>query len=190
MRINPEQFSDLLLAQHGINAQSFNSLINHLSGYNVQELTTACFNKFIQNFDFHHDSLIFNQIYDLFNYLRLYREGGVFKLFKERQAEWMGPKIRINELDVPPWDPVNLKEPIIVYRGMSKTEYDSGDFGQSWSIRHEVAHRFATETYSDTGPGIVGKAILNIGSVLHFDPQDCEGEVIVKDGSVFNVEII
>jgi len=190
MKIDPKQYSNSLQEQHGIDAEFFNRLVEQFFGLRLEELSTNHFNNFVKEFNFLDDSLIFNQLYDLFNYLRLFREGGVFKLFKGRQAEWKGPQIRINESDVPSWDCRKLKEPIIIYRGMSNAEYESGDFGQSWSVSQKVAQRFTNETYSDTNSGIVVKARINIESVLYHDPQDCEGEVIVKDGSDFKTEII
>ena len=185
MRIEPEAFSASLVEKNGKKcALYFDSLIDQFSGCSAQELTNECFNKFCEDYDIPEDSLIFNQLYDIFNYLRLYREGGVFGLFKGRQAEWAGPKIRITESDVPPWDSSRLKEPMPVYRGMSKAEYESGDFGQSWSVQVETAHRFATEIYSDIDSGVVVKTIVLLESVIYFSPQDCEGEVILKVGSV------
>jgi hypothetical protein len=190
MRIDPKQYSNMLQDQHGQDAVTFNSLVENFSGLSLEELSNNRFNNFVKEFNFLDDSLIFNQLYDLFNYLRLFREGGVFKLFKGRQAEWKGPKIRINESDVPSWDHRKLKEPIIIYRGMSNAEYESGDFGQSWSVSQQVAQRFAKETYSDSNSGVVVKACVNIESVLYHDPLDCEGEVIVKNASDFKAEII
>lgn len=73
---------------------------------------------------------------------------------------------------------------------MSNTEYSSGDFGQSWSLSQKVAQRFAKETYSDAIHGIAIKACINIESVIYYDPQDHEKEVIVKNASEFKVEII
>ena len=67
---------------------------------------------------------------------------------------------------------------------MSKAEYESGDFGQSWSVQVETAHRFATEIYSDIDSGVVVKISVLLESVIYFSPQDCEGEVILKVGSV------
>ena len=190
MRIDPKEYSNLLQDQHGEDAETFNSLVEQFSGLSLEELSTNRFNNFVKEYNFLDDSLIFNQLYDLFNYLRLFREGGVFKLFKGRQAEWKGPQIRINESDVPSCDCRKLKEPIIIYRGMSNAEYASGDFGQSWSVSQQVAQRFAKETYSDANPGIVVKACINIESVLYHDPQDYEEEVIVKDASDFKAEVI
>lgn len=190
MRIDPREYSNMLQGEHGEDAVTFNSLIEKISGLCLEELTTIRFNNFVKEYNVLDDSLIFNQLYDLFNYLRLFSEGGVFKLFKGRQAEWKGPKIRINDLDVPAWDRGKLKQPIIVYRGMSNSEYASGFFGQSWSVNQQVAQRFAKETYSDSTPGVVVKACINIQSVLYYDPQDYEEEVIVKDASEFEAEII
>lgn len=190
MRIAPKEYSNLLQGQHGEDAEIFNSLVEQFFGLSLEELSTIRFNNFVKEYNVLDDSLIFNQLYDLFNYLRLFREGGVFKLFKGRQAEWKGPQIRINESDVPAWNFRKLKEPIIIYRGMSNAEYASGNFGQSWSVNQQVAQRFAKETYSDDNPGIVVKACINIESVLYYDSQDYEEEVIVKDASEFKAEII
>lgn len=190
MRIDPKQYSNFLQEQHGEDAETFNQLFEQFSGLSFEELSTNHFNIFVKEYNFPNDSLIFNQLYDLFNYLRLFSEGGVFKLFKGRQAEWKGPKIRINKSDVPSWDRNKLKAPIIIYRGMSTAEYESRNFGQSWSVSQKVAQRFAKETYTDINSGIVVKACINIESVLYHDPLDCEGEVIVKDASCFKAVII
>lgn len=190
MRIDPKDYSNFLQDQHGEDAENFKRLIEQFSEFSLEEMSIIRFNDFINKYKVFDESLTFNQLYDLFNYLRLFREGDVFKLFKGRQAEWKGTQIKINESDVPAWDCRNLKEPIIIYRGMSNTEYSSGDFGQSWSLSQKVAQRFAKETYSDVIHGIAIKACINIESVIYYDPQDHEEEVIVKNASEFKVEII
>ncbi|MEO5379138.1 MAG: hypothetical protein H7832_15360 [Magnetococcus sp. DMHC-6] len=189
MRIVPEIFSDSLESKHSKDAHYFDVLLGQLSVDETQELTAEHFNEIIKHLEVSDNSLIFNQLYDLFNYIRLYREGGVFKLFKERQAEWGGPKVTITESDVPLWNSGELEEPITIYRGMSRVEYDSGNFGQSWTIKKEVAHRFATDTYCDEESGVVVKTIVNIESILYFDCNDCEGEVIVNNGSILKTAI-
>ena len=190
MRIEPGEYSNLLQDQHGEDADTFNRLVERFSALDLGELSTLRFNIFIKEHKVIEESLIFNQLYDLFNYLRLFSEGGAFKLFKGRQTEWKGPQIRINESDVPAWDCGKLKEPIIIYRGMSNAEYASGNFGQSWSVSQRVAQRFATETYSDANPGIVVKACIYTESVLYYDPRDYEEEIIVKYALEIKAEII
>lgn len=190
MRIEPDEFSESLLERHGKYAWCFDSLIDQFSGHSTQELTSECFAKFTKDFDISDDSLILNQLYDIFNYLRLYREGGVFRLFKGRQAEWGGPKIRITELDVPPWDSSELNKIMTVYRGMIKSEYDSGKYGQSWTVQKKVASRFANETYSGTESGIIVKVDVCRESIIYFDSNDYEGEVILKNDSVLKDDIL
>lgn len=190
MRIDPEEFSYSLLGRYGKQASHFDALINEISDYDANALTTECFSKFSININNSENSLFLNQIYDLFNYFRLYHEGGVFKLFKGRQAEWGGPKIRITQTDVPSWNPSKLTEPLTVYRGMSKVEYNSGNFGQSWTVLEEVACRFATETYSDIESGIVVKINVRLASVIYFDDKNCEGEVILGHGSVSKKDVL
>lgn len=190
MRIDPKEYSNFLQNQHGEDSEMFNRLVEQFSGLSLEALSTMRFNNFVKDYNALDESLIFNQLYDLFNYIRLFREGGALKLFKGRQAEWKGPQIRINESDVPAWDCRNLKEPITIYRGMSNAEYSSGGLGQSWSMSQEVAQRFAKEAYSDANPGIVVKTCINIDSVIYYDPQDHEEEVIVKNASEFKTEII
>lgn len=184
MRIDPDEYEIFINFKYCGDFDKFEFLLKQFRGCEYQELSTGAFNDFACENLVSNDYPLRDQLFDLFNYLRMYRDGGVFKLFKSRQSEWSGPKIKITKVDAPSSDVHKLNEKINVYRGMSILEYESALYGQSWTTDVKVARGFAFETYSGISRGIVVKGVVNRNSVIYFSQSDSELEVIVEFGAV------
>lgn len=184
MGIRPESYEQSLVSEFGNEADLFEKLIKCFSRFSSEEMTTASFNNFYINCGHQSYGLIHEKLYDIFNYLRLFKESGKLGLYKGRQAEWEGPNIILERSDVPNSDIDLLPEPLVIYRGMSIIEFESGNFGQSWTTDADVAKRFALETYLEKPAGVVAKTLLKKSNVVYYDKDDSEREVIVKSGSV------
>jgi hypothetical protein len=183
MGVDPEEFSESIFDKFGDDAKTFNLIIESFKKSNIDAMTTDAFNKFCESIG-SRERNISDALYDLFNYLRLYKEGGRFALYKGRQAEWSGPKVTLQKSDIQSLHTELLVENCKIYRGMSRAEFNSNKFGQSWTTDIDVAKRFACETYSDEPPGIVAATCLRRSNVVYYDKDDTECEVIVVDGSV------
>ncbi|RUR39099.1 hypothetical protein [Vreelandella populi] len=92
---------------------------------------TEAFNSHIKQYGISGGSDICNHAYDIFNYIRMFKDGGRFGLYKGRQAEWEGPVVTLRPDDVPKSDLGVLTEGMSIFRGMSEAEFISGRFGQS-----------------------------------------------------------
>ncbi len=108
--------------------------------------------------------------------------GGLCSLYKNREAENWYPKIIIREQ----LGNVNLKGEVIIYRGTSKYEYDSGRFSQSWTLKEEVAHDFAFKHYDIhddyvNTQRVVLKSRINACNIYYYDKDDDEQEVIIDE---------
>ena len=190
MRIDSVQYFTKLFNNYGNNAEHFDELLCNFHEYTSDELTSDAFAEFSKRYSHAEESILYNQFYDLFNYLRLYKCGGVFKLFKYKQAEWEGPQVRITKSDVPPSDVHQLPDILDIYRGISKSELRSEYYGQSWSTDIAVARTFAFDTYSDKERGVVVKSTVNKRIVIYCSQQDNESEVILEDGSVPSTYVV
>ena len=106
----------------------------------------------------------------LFNNLRRFYSGGVFELFKEKQAEWGAPRVNIFADDVPQiFDIEQLDDVITIYRGLSKAEHESKNYAQSWTIDLSIARNFAQNVYSDELKGVVVKTTISREQVIYYD---------------------
>jgi len=186
MRISPGKYYRFLSAKFGDESEVFNRTINFFNssstvGNNVE------FNCFWQS-NYGHKSTeteLFNWAYELYNNLKRFYEGGVFHLFKYKQAEWGAPEILITEADVPNDNQKNLLgNPQIVFRGLRKREHESKNYYQSWTTDQCKASEFATNIYSGQPNGIVVQASVSAEDVLYYNEADPEKEVIVKKGAI------
>lgn len=189
MGIDPNSYYDDLSSLFNNDVNLIDSLILNfgvkVSGSRVE---TTAFNSFIEEHGFSSDSEINNRAYDIFNYIRMFKDGGRFKLFKGRQAEWKGPVVTLRSEDVPESDVEILTEGMQIYRGMSEAEFTSGQYGQSWTTNIDVAKRFAKETYRDMQQGIVVRTFLNKNDAIYYNEADPELEVIMASQSVVSVD--
>lgn len=189
MGINANLYYCDLLSRFPIYVCVVDQLIAHFSDFSEKELTTDAFNQFVEDSSLCRGESAIDTIYDIFNYLRLFKAGGRFGLFKGRQAEWDGPIVELEKSDVPDSDLDSLAGTNEIYRGMSLYEFESDKFGQSWTTNIHVARKFAFDTYIDKPRGIVAKAPLEKNAIF-YSLNDSESEVIVEFGSITSVEKI
>lgn len=190
MRIDSGKYYDDLYAKFGSDAKYFVDLIEYFDhpskiGDN-QEFLTFC-----KPLNIDVDSLLFDWLYEFYNNLRRYFEGGVFCLFKFRQSEWGAPQVAIRRSDVPQISDVHtLNESQVVYRGLSLAEHNNKEYAQSWTIDQAKAQEFASGTYSDKLDGVVVKATVSRDKILYFDRSDSEKETIIELGAIHVAEQI
>lgn len=188
MGINPNEYANDLFSRYRTSANLIDKLICSFSDLPKSELTRCAFNEFIISSGLSCQYLLHDQSYDIFNYLRMFKDGGKFGLFKGRQAEWGGPVVTLQKDDTPTSDIDHLTDGSEIYRGMASSELQSSEFGQSWTTDIEVARKFAFETYSDKPRGIVAKAILEKENAIYYSLHDSESEVIILSGSITAAE--
>jgi hypothetical protein len=73
---------------------------------------------------------------------------------------------------------------------MSTSEFDTSNFGQSWTTNIAVARKFAFDTYSDKPRGLVAKVKLDNRKLIFYSLEDSEYEVILQSGSIKSAEKI
>lgn len=83
-----------------------------------------------------------------------------------------------------PNDIEDLEDEVVIYRGCSVSEHESGEYGQAWSTSEEVANSFAFKNYQnapwfDARDRVVIKAVIPKFAVL-YSHQIKEYEVVVK----------
>ena len=163
----------------------------HIIDYFDSKTKTAAKSAFIKFWNEYYPSIsneseVCNYAYELFNNLDRYYTGGVFQLFKEKQAEWGAPRVNILKEDIPDTSGIAaLPNIVTVYRGLSEKEHLSKDYAQSWTIDFEQAKRSAEEIYTDNEqPGIVVVTKIPQSKVIHYDRDDSEKEVIIEANSI------
>ncbi len=189
MGVSPETYEQSLVKEFGNSACLFQKVIAFFKGFPGEAMSTNSFNCFYASTGYPIAGSIHEKSYDLFNYLRLFNSGGKLNLYKGRQAEWDGPKVRLDKSDVPSSDIHLISGVDLIYRGMSENEFNSRTFGQSWTTDILTAKRFALETYSDKPAGIIATAKINIANVIYYSKDDQEHEIIVADGSIVSANI-
>jgi hypothetical protein len=114
--------------------------------------------------------------------------GGLESLYKNREAENWYPKIIIRKKI----GTVALDGELVIYRGTSKEESDSGVFAQSWTLSEDVANEFAFKHYN-THDGYVNTERVVIKSKIHsrhvyyYDESDNEMEVVIDQRELIDV---
>lgn len=189
MGINAHEYDQQLTQNFGHQRCVFQRLIELLWEEVLSDLDNAPFNSFYAATRLPTDSEIHNYLYDFYNYLRLFKDGGKLGLYKHRQAEWKGPIVRLSRSDCPNPRLDILADKSCIYRGMSVTEYESRSFGQSWTTDVQVAKRFAVDTYEDQQDGVIAVANLNRSGVIYVFADDPESEVVVDSGSIKSAHI-
>lgn len=76
-----------------------------------------------------------------------FKENGIVRMYQYREAEVWYPKIIINNFIGIIEDIEELDYEVLIFRGTSQEEYNSGIFGQSWSLSKLIANKFAFEYY-------------------------------------------
>lgn len=188
MGFDPNQLYQRISKLNVSNKHLFESLIEKF--YLQNNLIIQDFNDFSSKNSLENNTDLFNTLYELFNNIKQYKNGGKLGLFKEREAAWGLPSNILNPIDISDCgDLAEVADKIEIFRGMSQEEYDSGDFGQSWSTDCATALKFAREIYSDNVEGIVVKTTLDKGNALHYD-KNKEFEVIMIKGSITQLSVV
>ncbi|CAA6805109.1 MAG: Unknown protein [uncultured Campylobacterales bacterium] len=107
-----------------------------------------------------------------------YSQGGVYQAYKHREVEEWYPKIIIKKFIKINDSKDSLKDETIIYRGTCREEYDSKEFGQSWTIDKNIESRFPINSCKDDKI-IIKTRIKKIG-IFYFDEDDFEKEVIIN----------
>ena len=124
-----------------------------------------------------------------------YCEGGVYLMHKYREAEGWYPKIIINKNIGTRIDINDLDIEVTIYRGTSKDEYNSKEFGQAWTIDKNIANEFAfihysgQEDYQNTSR-VVLKAEINRNNIYYFNRDESEKEVVINTKKIIKNSII
>ncbi|WP_445766512.1 hypothetical protein [Rheinheimera sp.] len=188
--VDSNEFESTIYSEFPLSVDLFEEVV---SKFRDKELCTYLGDEFHLHMkqypDIDSNSLLYNKLYDLYNYFRQYDAGGVFFLFKNRQAEWGGPRVTLTENDVPRSDLNTLPDFFIIYRGMSLKESVSSCFGQSWTLDIDVARKFAFEYYSDENRGVVASGLISRESVIHYEHDDEEQEVVIRAGAVKRIKV-
>ena len=108
--------------------------------------------------------------------------GGLLNLYKHREAENWYPKIIVRKK----LGSIDLKGEIVIYRGTSKSEYDSRQYSQSWTLKEKVANDFAFvhydihDDYVKTERVVLKSRIMS-HHIYYYDEGDNEEEVIIDE---------
>lgn len=149
------------------------------------------FNGFWSSYFFYKNTEgnLYNYSYELYNNISRFYTGGVYKLFKFKQAEWGAPEILITKNDVPEDSEVYLLDNLqTIYRGLDKKEHESKNYFQSWTTSKEIANNFANDTYNYKSSGIVVQGQIPKNHIIYYKDSDYEKEVIVEKGKVINIK--
>jgi len=201
MHINIHNFERYLNQRFGANATYFNQVLEFLindqastelaglSGCDYQKINDPFKKrslKFIDNLSLGDDFFEFS--YVLLGYFSSYYSGGLQEMFKNRQADDLGPQIELKYKIISDEILSKLPDKLIAYRGMSHAEYQSGKFGMSWSLNENSARGFAFDHYDQRGMLVKGKIPKKL--ILHYYTNDSENEIIIPNNSDLEVKII
>jgi len=76
-----------------------------------------------------------------------FKEDGIVRMYKYRLTESWYPKAIVTQFIGIKEDIDELGDEVLIFRGTSQEEFDSGIFGQSWSLSKNIAKEFAFSTY-------------------------------------------
>lgn len=118
---------------------------------------------------------------------------GLRQLYTRQERECWYPKIVLAR-ELKPNDIHKLDESVLIFRGCDILEFASGDLGQSWTTRKNVAIDFAYKHYQDQEwyrdqDRIVLASMIPRGAVLYSD-QKVEFEVVVNPDLLQDVRIV
>ena len=116
---------------------------------------------------------------------------GLNHLYKHQEPENWYPKIVIRrKLNVH-----NLADEVEIYRGACKSEFETREFRQSWTLNEQVARDFAFKIY-DSQEAYIGtkrmvlKARINARDIYYYDETDNEQEVIIDEREIISIPIV
>ena len=203
--IDITEFEAYLSKRFGSETQCFNELVNFLikdeakhklpnldvmnQYFKGNRLKERTFEHIRASFTINDDQE--DYLYEIICYFCWYYSGGLKELFKHRQAENEGPRIylkgRITNSEV---IDSHLPPSVTAYRGMSIEELDSNSFGMSWTLCKSKAEEFAFTVYSGKPRGVVVCSQIERDSVLYYDPEDNEKEVVVANGIITGGNVV
>lgn len=189
MSIDGIKYHRYLLDKFGADIKFFDEVISRF--YSAVHTDGSLFLEYCDAHSIDIDSELGDYLYEMFNNLCRYNQGGVFELFKSKQAEWGAPRVNLRPEDAPRASDIDmLNDEVTIYRGMSKNEYDNKRFTQHWTTDVNEAVKFATTTYSDLPEGIVVKAKISKQDIIHYDNNDHEKEVVPNIEKIREVRVI
>lgn len=189
MSIDGIEYYQYLSDKFGADIKFFDEVISRF--YSAISTDNSLFFEYCDANSIDNGSELGDYLYEMFNNLCRYNHGGVFELFKSKQAEWGAPRVSLRPEDAPNNSDIEmLADEIIIYRGMSKDEYDNKSFTQHWTTDINEAIKFATTIYSDLPIGVVVKAKINKQDVIYYDNNDPEKEVIPNLEKIREIELI
>lgn len=190
MRIDPVAYYKSLSQRFNANSIVFCNLIDYFDSFEKVG-GSSIFVKYCDINKIESSSEFYDWLYEFYNNLCRYFDGGVFNLFKTKQSEWGAPRVNIQRVDVPKKSDVNsLNDPQIIYRGLSHDEHQNKDYAQSWTVDINEAKKFANDTYYDELQGIVVMAEVKRINVIYFDNSDPEKETIIEKGCKIQAKVI
>lgn len=124
-----------------------------------------------------------------------FKQGGILNMYQCREAEVWYPKIIINRFLGNKDDISEIEEPIKIFRGTSLEEYDSQNFGQSWSLNKKVAEEFAFVHYKSqpdyqNTERVVLEVNINKDRIFYYEKDGREQEVIIDINQLNDVNIV
>jgi len=123
-----------------------------------------------------------------------FKENGIVRMYKYRLTESWYPKVMITKFIGIREDIDELDEEILIFRGTSQEEFDSGIFGQSWSLSKNIAKEFAFSTYKREAHykntlRVVLSTIIKKDSIFFYDKNSKEhkreDEVIINTKTLY-----
>lgn|GEM_PF-3395060 len=188
MGMDAKEYYDLISSQFSQNIKIFEDMISFFM--NQQKISQSDFDSYIHDKDIDYNKDYFESLYEIFCCLELFISDGKLKLYKFLQPEWNVPRVVLNKSDFESVFSEDSQGIEFIYRGLSKEEFDSGEFRQSWTTDLSVAEDFSSRDYNQPN-GLVVKTLFNLEKVLHIAKLP-EYEVIVENGAIKkpSVEII
>ncbi|RZK40645.1 MAG: hypothetical protein EOO90_14305 [Pedobacter sp.] len=186
--MDAKEYYDLISSQFSQNIKIFEDMISFFM--NQQKISQSDFDSYIHDKDIDYNKDYFESLYEIFCCLELFISDGKLKLYKFLQPEWNVPRVVLNKSDFESVFSEDSQGIEFIYRGLSKEEFDSGEFRQSWTTDLSVAEDFSSRDYNQPN-GLVVKTLFNLEKVLHIAKLP-EYEVIVENGAIKkpSVEII
>lgn len=117
-----------------------------------------------------------------------FKEDGIVRMYKYRLTESWYQKVIVTQFIGIKEDIDELDDEVLIFRGTSEKEFDTGIFGQSWSLSKSIANKFAFEYYKhqecyQNTCRIVLSTSIKKDSILFYDKNrkehSSEDEVIV-----------
>ena len=109
-----------------------------------------------------------------------FREGGILQLYQGRETEGWYPKVICDEYIGIEEHIDELDDEITIYRGTTIDEFESKEYGQSWTLDEKIATRFPLSNYeSADNERIVLKTNIHKDAIYFYDKHGVEKEVII-----------